>query len=148
MIHRRRTTCDGDPHHRADRTSGKGTALRKTALIAIVDDDESFRSAMEGLIRSLGHRAVAFASAEAFLDSDPGHAVNCVVSDIHMPGIDGFEMKTRMNERAMGIGVIFVTARSEPFLHDQAMASGAVCLLRKPFEAQVLVDCLARVLDR
>ena len=121
--------------------------MRKTALIAIVDDDESFRVAMEGLIRSLGHRAVAFASAEAFLESDPGH-VDCVVSDIQMPGMDGFEMKERMDERAMGVSVIFVTARSEPFLHDQAMASGAVCLLRKPFEAQILVHCLARALDR
>lgn len=121
--------------------------MRKKALIAIVDDDESFRVAMEGLIRSLGHRAVAFAAPEAFLDSDP-REVDCVVSDIQMPGMDGFEMKERMDNGAMGISVIFVTARSEPFLHDQAMASGAVCLLRKPFEAQVLVDCLSKVLAR
>ena len=147
MIHLRDSTCEGDPHGRSDPASVKGRALRKKALIAIVDDDDSFRLAMEGLIRSLGHRAVVYPSAQAFLDSDLGR-VDCVVSDIQMPGMDGFEMKERMGERATGIGVIFVTARSEPFLHDQAMASGAVCLLRKPFETQILMDCLSRALNR
>jgi FixJ family two-component response regulator len=122
--------------------------LSNKALIAIVDDDEPFRVAMEGLVRSLGHRAVAYPSAETFLDSDLGRSADCVVSDIQMPGMNGFEMKQRMDQDGVGMGVIFVTARSEPFLLDQAMASGAVCLLRKPFEAQVLVDCLARALDK
>lgn len=146
MIHPGVPTCEGDPHHPLGSATGKGKALRKKALIAIVDDDEPFRVAMEGLIRSLGHRAVAYPSAETFLDSGLGQQIDCVISDIQMPGMDGFEMKQRMDAKGSEIGVIFVTARSEPFLQEQATVSGAVCLLRKPFESQILVDCLARAL--
>lgn len=122
--------------------------MQKTALIAIVDDDDSFRIAMEGLMRSLGHRAIGYPSAERFLQSPEGRTADCIVSDIQMPGMSGIEMKRAMEANGVGIDVIFVTARSEPSLHEQAMATGAVCLLQKPFEAQTLVDCLGRVLNR
>ena len=83
--------------------------MRKNALIAIVDDDEPFRVAMEGLIRSLGYRAVAFPSAETFLGSVLGRSADCVVSDIQMPGMNGFEMKQRMDQDGAGAGVIFAS---------------------------------------
>ena len=118
------------------------------ALIAIVDDDDSFRNAMEGLMRSLGLRAIGYPSAERFLESVDGLTAQCIVSDIQMPGMSGIEMKRKLNESGVDIALIFVTARSEPALHEQAMATGAICLLQKPFEAQLLVDWLERALCR
>ena len=116
----------------------------KTA-ISIVEDDESLRAALVGLIRSVGHEARGFASAEEYLALQDGRCA-CVISDLHMPGINGIEMMLRLRELGYLVPAILITARAEPTVEARALAAGASCVLRKPFEAETLLDCLQRAL--
>jgi FixJ family two-component response regulator len=115
-------------------------------LISIVEDDESLRQAVVGLVRSLGYRVAAYANAEDFLAADAGGASDCVITDIQMPGMSGIDLKLRLTADGVTTPVIMVTARAEPALHAKAMASGAYRLLRKPFTAEALIECLDQAL--
>jgi FixJ family two-component response regulator len=117
-------------------------------LISIIDDDESLRSALVGLVRSLGHRASGFACAEDFLSGgEPGQSA-VIVTDIQMPGLSGIELKERLSAQGCVAPVIMITARSEPGLQERALASGALCVLKKPFAAEALIECLERALAK
>jgi FixJ family two-component response regulator len=115
-------------------------------LIAVIDDDESFRVALVESLSSLGYAARGFASAEEFFAGDGAEPYGCVVTDIHMPGMSGFDLKRRLLAHASSLPVIMITADTEPGLEAGAAAIGAVCLLRKPFEADALIDCLEKAL--
>jgi len=115
-------------------------------LIAVIDDDESFRVALAEALSSLGYGARAFASAEEFCADHESEPYDCVITDIHMPGMSGFDLKRRLLAHDSGLPVIMTTADVEPGLEAKAAAIGAVCLLRKPFEADAMTDCLERVL--
>jgi FixJ family two-component response regulator len=115
-------------------------------LISIVDDDPSMREALVGLVRSLGYDARDFASAEDFLASNELEQFSCAITDIQMPGMNGFELKRELSTRHHSLPVIMITARAEPGTEEKAMSSGATCFLRKPFEAEALLNCLQRVL--
>ena len=115
-------------------------------LISIVDDDPSIRAALAGLVRSLGHDVRAFASAEEFLASQDIGRFTCTITDIQMPGMSGFELKHQLHLRHGAVPVIMITARTEPDLEQKALSSGAACFLRKPFEAEAFVGCLAKAL--
>ena len=115
-------------------------------LIAVIDDDESFRVALLEALSSLGYSARGFASAEDFFAGDGTEPYDCVITDIHMPGMSGFDLKRRLLAHDSGLPVIMTTADAEPELEAKAAAIGAVCLLRKPFEAHAMTDCLERVL--
>ncbi|MFH0297200.1 response regulator [Bradyrhizobium sp. 31Argb] len=116
-------------------------------LISIVDDDPSMRDALASLIRSLGHDVRAFASAEEFLASHQLERFSCAITDIQMPGMNGFELKRQLSLHHGAVPVIMITARAEPDLEERAMSSGAASFLRKPFEAETLVGCLAQALE-
>jgi FixJ family two-component response regulator len=116
--------------------------------IAVVDDDQSLRTALVRLVRSLGYDVRAFASAEELLQSDAVGQLACVVSDIHMPGMSGIDLVRHLSKLQCTVPVILITARTEPGLEAAAAASGAVCFLRKPFEASMLSDCLRKALSR
>jgi FixJ family two-component response regulator len=90
----------------------------------------------------LGFKAVIYASAEDFLQSATRGASCCIITDIHMPGLSGIELMGRLE--AGSAPVIMITGRSEPYLRTQALESGAVCLLKKPFDADSLLSCLKR----
>lgn len=114
-------------------------------LVSVVDDDESLREAIVGLLRSMDYDARGFGSAEEFLAvRDTRWA--CVISDVQLPGINGFEMVRRMRELGRGAPAIMITARTEKALETEAEALGALRLLRKPFESSELVDCVERAL--
>jgi len=115
-------------------------------LISIVDDDPSMREALAGLVRSFGHDVRAFASAEELLASNELDRFSCTITDIQMPGMNGFELKRQLSQRNGSVPVIMITARTEPDLEDQARLSGAACFLRKPFEAETLASCLEKAL--
>jgi FixJ family two-component response regulator len=121
------------------------TRMAPGYLISIVDDDSSMRDALVGLFRSLGYDARGFASAEDFLACDDLKRFSCAITDIQMPGMNGFELKQRLDERH-ALPVIMITARSEPDLRERAMSSGAAYFLRKPFDSETLVDCLEKAL--
>lgn len=115
--------------------------MPETPLITIVDDDDSLRVALMGLVRSMGYRTEGFDRAEALLQVDPGRS-SCIVTDIQMPGMSGIDLKKELDARGFTVPVIMITARAEPELHARARASNPVCLLRKPFDAAVLINCL------
>src|ERR1700756_3695796 len=98
-------------------------------LISIVDDDASMRDALVGLLRSLGYDARGFASGEDFLACSDLEQFACVITDIQMPGMSGFELKRRLDERHDSPPVIMIPARSDPGLKEKAISSGALCFL-------------------
>jgi FixJ family two-component response regulator len=115
--------------------------------IAVIDDDDSFRTALAESLRSLGYDAREFVSGEEFLASDDEGLCDCVITDIHMPGMSGFELSRLLASRDSPVPVIMITAVAEPGLEIKATASGSSCLLKKPFEADALIGCLQRALE-
>ena len=114
--------------------------------IGVIEDDESLRVAILGLLRMLGHLASGHASSEAFLASGEAGAADCLVCDICLPGISGIELKRRLDASGARTPVIMITGRSDLALRDAAIAAGAVAVLAKPFDAERLIECLAGVL--
>jgi FixJ family two-component response regulator len=115
-------------------------------LISIVEDDDSLRAALVGLVRSLGYSARDFASAEQLLEECGDNRGDCIITDIQMPGLSGIEMTQRLRALGDNVPVIIITARTEPGLEAKALASGALCLLKKPFDTEALVACIERAL--
>lgn len=115
-------------------------------LIAIIDDDESLRNALLGLVRSLGYRGLGYGSAEEFIAAGTAMASDCIVTDIQMPGLSGIDLTARLAADGCRAPVIIITARSEQVLLDRALASGAVRVLRKPFAADELIGCIEAAL--
>jgi FixJ family two-component response regulator len=113
-------------------------------LISVIDDDESMLEALGGLLRLLGFEVETYCSGEEFMRSGLVHSPSCILTDIHMPGISGLDLKRWLDDQACPAPVIMITARSDPRLSAEALESGAVCLLRKPFEADALMNCLKR----
>jgi FixJ family two-component response regulator len=114
--------------------------------IAIVDDDQSVREAATNLFRSMGFVAVAFASAEDFLSSDSLGRTSCLVLDVQMPGMGGLKLQSHLAANGRQIPIVFVTGYPDAGMRDQAMHSGAVCFLTKPFNENDLVDGLRSAL--
>ena len=112
----------------------------KTKLVAIVDDDDLMRSAVEGLLKSAGLPSRAFASAEEFLDSGQQRQVGCLVADIRMPGMSGLELQARLNAEHCRIPTIFITAHGDEKMRMQALRAGAVEFLAKPFDDRILIE--------
>lgn len=115
-------------------------------VICIVEDDDSLRSALMGLVRSFGYRSEGFPSAEAFLERPRSRDCDCIVADIQMPGLSGLGLKARLEELGATTPMIFVTARTEPVWREKARASGAICVLSKPFAEEALISCVRRAL--
>lgn len=114
--------------------------------IAIIDDDESLRTALLGLVRSLGYQGLGYASAEEFMAAGGAHTSDCIVTDIQMSGLSGIELTARLVAGGCRAPVIIITARGEQALLERAQASGAVCVLRKPFAAAELIGCIEAAL--
>ncbi|WCL53278.1 response regulator transcription factor [Gimibacter soli] len=114
--------------------------------ISVIDDDDSLREALVGLLRSCGFEATGFASAEAFLATETANYA-CIVTDIHMSGMSGFDLLKALGAR-QAPPAIMITARLDADLEDKAKAAGALCLLRKPFASDRLLDCIDRALAR
>lgn len=116
-------------------------ALRANAkIVAIVDDDESVRRALQGLMKEAGLRSQAFASAEDFLNSGQQHDTACLISDIRMPGMSGLELQARLNSEHCRIPTVFITAHGDTNMRMQALRAGAVEFLAKPFNDDVLLE--------
>ena len=115
--------------------------------IAIVEDDESLRAALTGLLRSAGFAVDGYRTAEHFLASGREASADCIVTDIQMPGLSGIDMAERLRAAGSQVPMVMITARNDPALEERALASGAVCLLRKPFEADDLVRRVEGAID-
>jgi FixJ family two-component response regulator len=114
--------------------------------ISIIDDDESIRASVAGLVRSVGWIALVYSTAEEFMGSGVCLETDCVITDIQMPGLSGFGLKEWLKEHSSAAPVIMITARSEKHLRTQAFASGAFCFLEKPFAPSSLLSCIEKAL--
>ena len=119
----------------------------KTKIVAIVDDDESVRRALQGLLKAVGLQAKVFASAEEFLDSGQQHNTACLVTDIRMPGMSGLDLQARLNSQNCRIPTIFITAHGDANMRMQALRAGAVEFLAKPFSDDVLLENVRAALE-
>src|ERR1700722_4842124 len=118
-----------------------------TKLVAIVDDDDLMRSALQGMLKSVGLPSQAFVSAEEFLKSGQQRHTACLIADIRMPGMSGLELQARLNAERCLIPTIFITAHGDTKMRMQAMRAGAVEFLAKPFDDEVLLESVRAALE-
>jgi FixJ family two-component response regulator len=119
----------------------------KRKLVAIVDDDDLIRDALDGLMKAAGFSALAFASAEEFLNSGEQQHTACLIADIRMPGMSGLELQSKLNEGHHRIPIIFITAQGDEKMRMQALRAGAVEFLTKPFHDEVLLESVRAAMD-
>lgn len=109
-------------------------------MVAVVDDDESYRAAVQRLLKSAGVPVRSFASAEDFLKSGQQHETGCLIADIRMPGMSGPDLQAKLNTEHCPIPIIFITAHGDEEMRLQAMRGGAVKFLAKPFDGAILLE--------
>lgn len=119
-----------------------------TAVISIIDDDESVREATKNLVRSLGYTAAAFSSAEDYLQSPQLLNSACLITDLQMPGMSGADLQDRIAADGLGTPVIFMTAYFDERVKTRVMDAGAVGFLSKPIDEDCLVKCVDEALKR
>lgn len=122
--------------------------MKNRPLIAVVDDDQSVREALENLISSVGYEVEQFASAEAFLDSDAMANTDCAVLDLRLPGISGVELQRKLAADGQSIPSIIITAQGDDHAQAEAAAAGAVAFINKPFKEEVLLTAIDSALKR
>jgi FixJ family two-component response regulator len=121
--------------------------LEDSSLVAIVDDDDLMRSALQGLLKAVGLPARAFASAEEFLQSGHQHDTACLIADIRMSGMSGLELQSTLNAERIRIPTIFITAHGDERMRMQALRAGAVEFLAKPFDNKALLESVRAALE-
>ena len=115
-------------------------------LISIIDDDESMREAIKGLMRSLGYRVEAVASAQEFLSSRLVLRTACVIADMQMPGMTGLELYQRLSTSGKRVPTILITAYPDDGVRERALSAGVIGYLSKPFEEDDLHACVRSAL--
>jgi len=121
--------------------------LDDSSLVAIVDDDDRMRSALQGLLKAVGLPARTFASAEEFLESGQQHETACLIADIRMSGMSGLELQAKLNAERIRIPTIFITAHGDERMRMQALRAGAVEFLAKPFDNKALLESVRAALE-
>jgi FixJ family two-component response regulator len=124
------------------------TSSAYSRWVAIVDDEAPVREALLDLLEEAGFAARVFASGEEFLTSGQHHECSCMIADIRMPGMSGLDLQARLNAEGVSIPIIFITAHGDERLRMQALRSGAVEFLSKPFDDEVLREMVRAALDR
>lgn len=109
-------------------------------MVAVVEDDASYRAAVQRLLKSAGLPVRSFASAEDFLKSGQQQETGCLIADIQMPGMSGLDLQAKLNAEHCPIPIIFITAHGDEEMRLQAMRGGAVKFLAKPFDGAILLE--------
>ena len=122
--------------------------MEKAALISVVDDDDSVRESLRGLLRSVTFGVEVFASAEEFLSSDRLRETDCLILDVRMPGMSGLELHRRLVSSHPCMPVIFITAHGDEELRSRVLRSGAVDYLLKPFSDDALLNAVQTALRK
>ena len=116
------------------------TSKSSSQLVAIVDDDRSVQSALKDLMESAGLSARTFGSAEEFLEWSERNQTGFLVADIRMPGMSGLELQAKLKAEGSLIPIIFITAHGDSKMRVQALKAGAVEVLIKPFDDEILLE--------
>lgn len=118
----------------------------KNTFIFVLDDDESVRAALGSFLRSLGYLVETFSTGQQLLNSDQLSHVSCVISDVQMPAMNGFEVLRLLKQIAPTLPVILLTAYFEDSLKQKALSLGAMAFLSKPFSSAVMLQTLEGIL--
>ncbi len=126
---------------------GAETANTPRRRISIVDDDASIREALKSLMRSVRFDVEAFASAEEFLASERVNDTACLILDVNLPGMSGFELQRHLHAEHRGIPIIFITAHADEASRQRALKSGAVEFLSKPVRRDPLFKAIQSAIE-
>jgi FixJ family two-component response regulator len=121
-------------------------SMANLPLISVVDDYDSIRESLRGLIRSVGFAVNVFASAEEFLNSDHVHNTDCLILDVRMPGMNGLDLQRQLAATQYQIPVVFITAHGDEEARQRALNGGAVDYLLKPFSEEALLNAIGAAL--
>ena len=124
------------------------TAVSPSSIVFVVDDDSLIREALRRLIRSVGLEVETFSSAQEFLQAKRPDAASCLILDVRLPGLSGFDLQREMAEAQVNIPIIFITGYGDIPMSVRAMKAGAVEFLAKPFRDQDLLDAISQALER
>ena len=122
--------------------TGAVTANMAPHRISIVDDDASIREALKSLMRSVRFDVDAFASAEEFLASERSHDTDCLILDVFLPGMSGFELQNHLSIDRRDIPIVFITAHSDESSRQRGLKAGAVAFLSKPVRRESLFKAI------
>jgi FixJ family two-component response regulator len=122
--------------------------MPKRSLVSVVEDDQFFRESMRRLMKSLGYRVEAFASAADFLASPRLGETACLIADINMPVMTGVKLHRHLINSGHAIPTILVTAYADDDVECRALKDGVICYLRKPLDEEHLKRCLLLALQR
>jgi FixJ family two-component response regulator len=117
-------------------------------VIGVVDDDASILRALNRLLRAAGFTVKTFRSAEEFLALEHPEGIDCLLLDIHMNGLSGFDLQERLVAQHIPIAIIFITAHDDAPTRERARKSGAVAYIRKPFDEPSLIGAIEKALGR
>ena len=120
--------------------------MKQKSLVAVVDDDRRVLELLEDLLELAGHSVVAFPSAQALLATDTLDQIDCLIADIGMPVVDGFELRRLARTARPGLPVILITGRHEIADQQRGLAQDSHCFFRKPFDGQAMLAAVARAL--
>ena len=129
-------------------TRGEAAPPAAEAMVFVVDDDVGTRESLKNLIRSVGLRVEAFASAQDFLRSTRPDVPGCLVLDVRLPGLSGLDLQKRMAEAELAIPIVFISGHGDIPMSVRAMKAGAVEFLTKPFRDQDVLDAIQQALER
>ena len=111
--------------------------------VAIVDDEEGIRKALSRLLRASGLDAESYANGQEFLDAAAEHRPDCVVLDLHMPGMSGLQVLRKIKATGQRLSIVVITAHDEPETREQCIDAGACAYLRKPLEDRLLLNAIS-----
>jgi FixJ family two-component response regulator len=121
-------------------------STRRTVFI--IDDDDSVRKALRRLLRAAGHDVQSFATAEEFLQAAALQGPDCLVLDVHLPGLCGLGLQQRLKAEGRSVPAVFITAYEEEQARARALADGAIAFLHKPFDECALLDAVDRAVHQ
>ena len=121
---------------------------RSTPTVFVIDDDVNVCAAIQGLLKAVGLRSEAFATAEEFLDNKQPDGPSCLVLDVSLPGVGGLELQRKLAEAGVHIPIIFITGHGDIPMTVRAIKSGAVEFLTKPFDDENLLNAIQLAFDR
>ena len=122
--------------------------MSQRTVVAIIDDEASVRKSLTRMLQTKGLVALAFASAQEFLESPQSDVVSCVISDLRMPGLDGLGLQRRLHAKLPHLSMVFITGLGDIPASVSAMKAGAVDFLEKPVKGATLIDAIRRASER
>ncbi len=121
--------------------------LKPNAIVSVVDDDASVRRSLGRLLKSMGFEVQTYSSAMEFLQNGPLHAYGCAVIDVRMPGMSGLDLQKQLLADGIGLPVVIISALEDNGIQSQALETGALAFLQKPFSDPSLLEALCLALE-